>query len=177
MKADLGTYNTGEINDTINNLLALVEESTIIDLDLSWNGLGPDVMYSIGDKLASNRRLQFLNLSHNNFKELTDFRSERPGSNWEPEMEDEVAANLCKFIKYNSRLLHFDLSYSGLTKRMLLPFGAALRRAKSLLCLHLSGNPGITEWNKPPAKGNDESKPEAARLPPQSPTGDGDQEE
>jgi Ran GTPase-activating protein (RanGAP) involved in mRNA processing and transport len=73
VKADFGTYNSFEINDCINNLLALVEESTIIDLDLSWNGLGPDVMFSVAERLSQNRRLQFLNLSHNNFKELTDF--------------------------------------------------------------------------------------------------------
>lgn len=73
VKADFGCYNSFEINDCINNLLILLEESTIIDLDLSWNGLGPDVMYSIAERLASNKRLQFLNLSHNNFKEHTDF--------------------------------------------------------------------------------------------------------
>lgn len=51
--------------------------------------------------------------------------------------------NLCKFIKHDFKLLHLDLSHTGLSKMMLLEFGSALRRSKSMLSLHLNGNPGI----------------------------------
>ena len=58
-------------------------------------------------------------------------------------IEARAAHNLCRFIKHNQKLLHFDLCHTGLNKKILLDFGNALRKAKSLLCLHLSGNPGI----------------------------------
>jgi hypothetical protein len=51
--------------------------------------------------------------------------------------------NVTNFIKYNFKLLHFDLSNTGLSKAMLEQFGPALRKSRSLLSLHLSGNPGI----------------------------------
>jgi len=50
---------------------------------------------------------------------------------------------LCEFIKHNPKLLHLDLSYTGLTKLMLIEFGPALRKSKSMITLHLTGNPGI----------------------------------
>jgi len=64
----------------------------------------------------------------------------------QPEISDEekeTIVNLCKFIKYNPKLLHMDLTKTGLSDKMLLYFGPALRRAKSLISLHVSGNPGI----------------------------------
>ena len=39
-------------------------------------------------------------------------------------------------------MMHLDLSSTGLSSEMLREFGTALRRAKSLISLHLSGNPG-----------------------------------
>jgi hypothetical protein len=47
-------------------------------------------------------------------------------------------------MKYNKNLLHLDISSTGLSEAMLWFIGAALRRAKSLISLHLSGNPGVT---------------------------------
>lgn len=41
--------------------------------------------------------------------------------------------------------MHFNLSNTGLTEGMLQVIGTSLRRARSLLVLHLSGNPGITD--------------------------------
>lgn len=55
-----------------------------------------------------------------------------------------VVRHLSSFIKYNKNLLHLDLSSTGLCDDMLKCFGVALRRAKTLLSLHLSGNPGVT---------------------------------
>lgn len=53
--------------------------------------------------------------------------------------------HLNNFMKYNKNLLHFDLSSTGLSEAMLWYIGTALRRAKSLVSLHLSGNPGVTK--------------------------------
>lgn len=55
-----------------------------------------------------------------------------------------MISKLTKFIKYNKNLLHLDLTCTGLTDQMLRAIGTALRRARSILSLHLSGNPGIT---------------------------------
>ena len=55
----------------------------------------------------------------------------------------ETILNICKFIKYNPKLLHFDISKTGLSKHQLIELGPALRRAKSLISLHASGNPGV----------------------------------
>ena len=50
-----------------------------------------------------------------------------------------------KFISHNRSLLHIDLSDTGLTHFMLLRLGNAMNISPSLLAIHLSGNPGITE--------------------------------
>ena len=42
-------------------------------------------------------------------------------------------------------MLHLDFSNTGLGEQALWIIGAAIRRAKSLICAHLSGNPGVTE--------------------------------
>jgi len=44
------------------------------------------------------------------------------------------------FIKYNKNLLHLDLSYCRLSRHVIHELGTPLRRAKALLCIHLSGN-------------------------------------
>jgi len=59
-----------------------------------------------------------------------------------------IVQQLSKFIKYNKNLLHLDLSSTGLTENMLWQLGTALRRAKSLLAIHLSDNPGVTKVAK-----------------------------
>ena len=52
--------------------------------------------------------------------------------------------NLSRFIKYNKHLIHLDLSYTRLDEMMITALGTALRRAKSLIAVHLSGNPGAS---------------------------------
>ena len=61
------------------------------------------------------------------------------------QIEENVIANLSKFIKHNKNLLHLDLSNTGLGEQSLNLIGTAVRRAKSLVCAHFSGNPGVTE--------------------------------
>lgn len=50
-------------------------------------------------------------------------------------------------IKHNKNLIHFDLTCTGLTIHIIKELGNVLRRAGSLLAIHLSGNAGVTEEN------------------------------
>lgn len=56
-----------------------------------------------------------------------------------------IIKNITSFIKYNRRLLHLDLSATGLSEPLLWCIGTSLRKSKSLISLHLSNNPGITK--------------------------------
>lgn len=47
---------------------------------------------------------------------------------------------LVQFIKRNPKLIHLNLSSTGLTEVHLREFGDALRKSKSLRALHLDGN-------------------------------------
>ena len=52
------------------------------------------------------------------------------------------------FIKYNIRLIHLDLTNTGLTYAAIVYIGMILTRAQSLRCLHLCGNPGLTSYGE-----------------------------
>jgi len=106
------------------------------------------IMYEIAECLKDNRNIQYLNLSWNNFKELSILNMRRQQLEMDAIYEMDIAQNLSKFMKYNQNLLHVDLSNTGLTKRMMMEFGGTLRKARSLMCLHLSGNPGIISENR-----------------------------
>lgn len=58
---------------------------------------------------------------------------------------DLLRESLGKFIKYNKNLLHLDLSHTRLESDMIKDIGANLRRAKSLISVHFSGNPGVND--------------------------------
>lgn len=58
-----------------------------------------------------------------------------------------VKRALTRFIKYNHHLYHFDLSHTGLNEGVLKKVGASLSKARALVTLHLSGNPGINDRN------------------------------
>ena len=100
-------------------------------------------MYELAECLKDNRNIQYLNLSWNNFKELSTLKMRRQPNAMDAIYEMDIAQNLSKFMKYNQNLLHVDLSNTGLSKRMMMEFGGCLRKARSLICLHLSGNPGL----------------------------------
>lgn len=44
-------------------------------------------------------------------------------------------------------MIHFDLTSTGLNDMVVREVGTSLRRATSLLAIHLSGNPGMTAYN------------------------------
>lgn len=63
-------------------------------------------------------------------------------------MRSEITLDLCKFIKYNTSLQHLSLSSTGLDFEMIKALAdGAITKARSLLSLHLSDNPGITPDN------------------------------
>ena len=53
--------------------------------------------------------------------------------------------NLVKFIKASKKLIHVDLTNTGLSGKIIELFGSALRRSVSIRSLHLSGNPGLND--------------------------------
>ena len=61
------------------------------------------------------------------------------------DLSQKVVENLKHLIKRNKRLQHVNLSGTGLTEYMMLHIGTAMRRAKSLLSIHLCNNPGATD--------------------------------
>jgi hypothetical protein len=61
------------------------------------------------------------------------------------EMEYYFVAKIIRFIKYNRTLQYLDLSHTGLNELGLRAIAIALRRAKSIISLHLSGNVGVTK--------------------------------
>lgn len=112
------------------------------------------------ETLAENRLLQYVNLSWNN---LMDTALKKKGTPNESEqhmqhsieptekkgnlddMHTHAIAKITRFIKYNKCLLHCDLSNTGLSEHAMRAIGASLKRGRSILALHLSGNPGINQ--------------------------------
>ena len=62
-----------------------------------------------------------------------------------PKQHQEVMECLKDFVKYNISLIHLDLQNTGLIRPFILYIAHFLTRAQSLRCIHLCGNPGLTE--------------------------------
>ena len=92
-------------------------------------------MKRVLEAVCSNKKLQYINLSWNN---LVDER-------YTEKEQNEIQSILAVALKRNKELLHIDLSSTGLTGMMLKSIGTCLRRSTSLLSIHLSDNPGLTE--------------------------------
>ena len=60
------------------------------------------------------------------------------------DLSQKVIENLSFLIKRNKRLQHVNLSNTGLTEYMIVAIGRNMRRAKSLLSIHLCQNKGAT---------------------------------
>ena len=54
---------------------------------------------------------------------------------------------LGKIIKHSKTIQHINLTGTGLSKGVILEMGNCLRRSRSVLCIHLSGNPGLSQDN------------------------------
>ena len=54
---------------------------------------------------------------------------------------------LGKIIKHSRTLQHMNLSGTGLSAQVIYEMGTILRRARAILSLHLSANPGLSQEN------------------------------
>lgn len=59
-------------------------------------------------------------------------------------LEKVVVEGLQNFISQNTKLMHLDLSDTGLSEDMILEIVKAVNYSANLIALHLSGNPGLT---------------------------------
>jgi len=110
-------------------LEALASNMRLIDLNLSWNTLAGEP-----PKLITSRTNQ------SSPGALAKSETERP-EDVEPGHQELAAIFLASLIKRNRRLQHLNLESTGLTDTMMKILSAALRRAPSLLSIHLSNNP------------------------------------
>lgn len=97
----------------------------------------PKNMKKLLEIISASRRLQYINLSWNN---LCD-------SKFTDKEQLEICGLLGQAIKRNKQLLHFDLTSTGLTTLIIKEMGSIIRRAASVLCVHLSDNPGLNDEN------------------------------
>ena len=118
----------------------------IEELDLSWNSLHPASFTYFLKRLQENKRLSFLNLSHNNIVES------QLGSLHMSENMAMVAESLLRFVRVDKRLIHLDLTQTNLSEQMILHIIQGIRKSKSLMAVHFSGNPGVTKHLKEEAK-------------------------
>jgi hypothetical protein len=98
----LGLVNIGMVMQSAEKVILLLNcNQNILDLDISYNELTPVVMFKLAEQLGTNKNLQYLNISWNNFKELQTIHDPEQGSRMDPIHEMTIAKNLSNFIKYN----------------------------------------------------------------------------
>lgn len=117
--------------------------STVLSsIDLSRNRINSPNWLLILEALSYSQRITSINLStNNNFHD----KYHKPFVNTKlRELPNEalLAARLSKICK-SPKLLHLNLDSTGLTKTIALEIFTAVRKAPSLLCLHMSFNPFI----------------------------------
>ena len=118
------------------------------ELDLSFNAMGPSKLDLLFSYIKENKKLQFLNLSHNSLIEGMS------GNNMQQVIDTQakVSAYLSRFFQVNRKLVHIDLTSTNLSEEAILDILTAVKRSKNLQGIHLSGNPGVTENLKEQAK-------------------------
>ena len=101
-------------------------------------------------EIRENSSLESLSLGYNQILEeqptvLTDDQIESGQTEVElSEFNMEVISCFKNFIKYNTYLIHIDLTMTGLIEPALKFLTALLRKSQALRCLHLCGNIGIS---------------------------------
>ena len=128
------------LNDSSFRSLIEVVKTTkmLVYLDISWNKLVPEHFQELLPILYKNKRLQNINLSWNNIID----------GNPTEKTVDYVLLYIGKIIKQNKNMQHMDLSGTGLNSKIIYELGKCLRRARAVCCIHLSGNPGMSEENR-----------------------------
>lgn len=98
--------------------------------------------------LGKNRRIRNINLAWTN---LVDMNKGYKKQDTFILQQQEAAENIICLFKYNKKLMHLDLSNTGITKMMFDLIAQNMKKAMSLLSIHLSGNPFIREIDDYPA--------------------------
>ena len=125
------------------NLCEVVRtQKSLQSLDISWNQLMPYQMRPLLEILQKNRRLTNLSLAWNNIMEVANVDD----PNYVTHVK-EINTMLGKIIKHSRTLIHFNLTGCGLSKEVIFEIGTCLRRSRSVLVIHASGNPGLTDEN------------------------------
>jgi len=81
-------------------------------------------------------------------KMLGEESTQRPKKKLFNENEKKVVDLLQLMLSSNSNLMHLDLSECGLSADMLLEISRSIKFSMSLIAVHLSGNPGLTQYVK-----------------------------
>lgn len=107
----------------------------------------PGTFASLLRVIRENRSLVSLNLSYNYFTESQPLNLSQlePGGS-ELLLSDKNASLLdclAQFIKYNTYLVHMDLSNCGLSEAAVKFTASLLTKSQALQCLHLSNNSGL----------------------------------
>jgi hypothetical protein len=122
--------------EALQGLVAFIPKARrLTHLDLSWNSLPPKSVKPLLEVITESRRLQFVDLSWTCL-----VRNEAA-----EEEQQQTSAMLGSLIKFNKQLLHLNLEQTGLTELVLRDLGHQIRRAGSVLSIHLSGNPGLSK--------------------------------
>ena len=58
-----------------------------------------------------------------------------------------VGVMIGKIIKHSRAMQHIDLSGTNLGTYIIKEIGNAMRKSRAVMCIHLSGNPGLTRQN------------------------------
>ena len=58
-----------------------------------------------------------------------------------------VGKMIGKIIKHSRVMQHIDLTGTGLGTYIIKEIGNSMRKSRALMCIHLSGNPGLTRQN------------------------------
>ena len=143
--------NVHHSEESFDKLCQYVRESKRLEhLNVSWQCLRPSVFHQFLKIIRDNRQLVNLNISWN--KILEDQTDKLTPKQIEMELTEVPLTNkninyiscLAQFIKYNTKLVHLDLSNCGLITAALKQIASFLTKSQGLRCLHLDGNEGIT---------------------------------
>jgi len=119
----------------------VIHSKQIEELDLSYNGMMPNLVDVLLEKLVSSKRLVSLNLAQNSLIEGNT------GANQKRKLESEARAKnwLTIFIGGSKKLIHLDLTKTSLSEEAILFILPTIKSSKNLQGVHLSGNPGVTD--------------------------------
>ena len=118
------------------------------EIDISQNDMTARSMQYFLNMVRKNKKLQFLSIAKNNLIEKVK------GHNMEQAKQSETIAitTVNNLLKEGRKLIHLNLSQTNLSEHAILSMLPWIRKARSLMGIHLSGNPGITRNVKEKAK-------------------------